>query len=133
MIIYPQKIRTDIGVFNSVAPKPLPTSIQHLKKPKLCPFPVLTFIGRKDILDQMSKYFAPNCESRHIFVLHGLGGSGKSQLAYKFLEDSQAGGDKRYVSLNHQIIAVHYLQFQSLASLTYSILMPPMSTHFKQI
>ncbi|KAJ7292146.1 hypothetical protein C8J57DRAFT_1458652 [Mycena rebaudengoi] len=28
--------------------------------------------------------------SQHIFVLHGLRGSGKSQLAFKFLQDSQA-------------------------------------------
>jgi hypothetical protein len=26
---------------------------------------------------------------RHIFVLHGLGGAGKSQIAYKFIEESQ--------------------------------------------
>jgi len=118
MIIYPQKIRTDISVFNSVAPKPLATSIPHLKKRKLCPFPVLTFIGRKDILDQMSKYFASNCGSRHIFVLHGLGGSGKSQLAYKFLEDSQAGGDKWYViespNYNCSLFTILILSFSDI-------------------
>lgn len=29
-------------------------------------------------------------DKQRVFVLHGLGGSGKSQLAYKFVEESQA-------------------------------------------
>ena len=38
----------------------------------------------------MSQYFYSGHKAQHVFVLHGLGGSGKSQLALKFLEDSQA-------------------------------------------
>jgi excinuclease UvrABC ATPase subunit len=52
------------------------------------------FTGRKAILDKMCQYFDAGYRSQHIFVLHGLGGSGKSQIAFKFLEDSQA--NKRY-------------------------------------
>ncbi|KAF7365906.1 FabD/lysophospholipase-like protein [Mycena venus] len=57
---------------------------------KLCPMPVSFFTGRKDILQKMSQYFDRDQGSmQHIFVLHGLGGSGKSQLAFKFLEESK--------------------------------------------
>ena len=38
----------------------------------------------------MCQYFDSGHTSQHVFVLHGLGGSGKSQIAFKFLEDSQA-------------------------------------------
>ncbi|KAJ7470004.1 P-loop containing nucleoside triphosphate hydrolase protein [Mycena galericulata] len=61
------------------------------KDRKLCPLPVSSFTGRKDILQKMCHYFDSDRGSvQHIFVLHGLGGSGKSQLAFKFVHDSQA-------------------------------------------
>jgi len=63
----------------------------HVKKRTLCPRPVESFTGRLDILDKMQRYYDSNTKSRHVFVLHGLGGSGKSQLAFKFLHDCQAG------------------------------------------
>ena len=71
-------------------------SIGQLKIHKICPLPVKSFIGRKEILDKMGQYFDTSYKGQHIFVLHGLGGSGKSQLAFKFLEDSR--NDHRYDS-----------------------------------
>jgi len=62
----------------------------HLKVVKISPLPVKSFTGRKEILDKMSQYFYSGHKAQHVFVLHGLGGAGKSQLAFKFLEDSQA-------------------------------------------
>ena len=56
---------------------------------KVCPLPVKSFIGRKEILDKMCQYFDSCQKGQHVFVLHGLGGSGKSQLAFKFLEESK--------------------------------------------
>src|SRR6266568_2658582 len=73
-----------------VSPRPqqcLP--ISQLKVQKICPLPVKSFIGRKKILDKMCHYFDTDHKGQHVFVLHGLGGSGKSQLAFKFLEDSK--------------------------------------------
>ena len=64
--------------------------IGDIKEPKICPLPVKYFTGQKKILDKMSQYFDSDHKSQHIFVLHGLGGAGKSQLAFKFLENSQA-------------------------------------------
>ena len=59
-----------------------------------------SFIGRKDILDQMRSYFDTENTSQSIFVLHGLGGAGKSQLAFKFIEESKG---KRYTNQVHDI------------------------------
>ncbi|KAF8586125.1 TPR-like protein, partial [Ramaria rubella] len=56
---------------------------------KACPPPVNIFTGRQDILNQMHGYFSNDIGKRHIFVLYGLGGAGKSQIAYKFVEISQ--------------------------------------------
>ncbi|KAJ7814898.1 hypothetical protein B0H14DRAFT_3149270 [Mycena olivaceomarginata] len=67
-----------------------PLHAMRQKDHKLCPLPVSSFTGRKDILQEMHQHFDCNRGSRHIFVLHGLGGSGKSELAFKFLQDSQA-------------------------------------------
>ncbi|KAJ7458797.1 P-loop containing nucleoside triphosphate hydrolase protein [Mycena galericulata] len=68
-----------------------------MKDHKLCPLPVSSFTGRKDILERMGHYFDRDLGSmQHIFVLHGLGGSGKSQLAFKFVHDSQAQAIHRF-------------------------------------
>ena len=73
-----------------VSPRPPKSQpIGHLKVPKTCPLPVKSFTGRKEILDIMCQYFNSGHKSQHVFVLHGLGGSGKSQLAFKFLDDNQ--------------------------------------------
>jgi len=42
----------------------------------------------------MQTYFDTDSESQRIFVLYGLGGTGKSQLAFKFIDESQK--TKRY-------------------------------------
>jgi hypothetical protein len=73
-----------------VSPRPAQSQpIGHLKMPKTCPLPVKSFTGRKEILDKIHQYFNSGHKSQHVFVLHGLGGAGKSQLAFKFLDDSQ--------------------------------------------
>jgi hypothetical protein len=76
------------------SPTPRVESIQHAKDRKLCPLPVPSFTGRNEILEKMKKYFDSDVEFQRVFVLHGLGGSGKSQIAFKFLQESQA--NKRY-------------------------------------
>ncbi|KAJ7347979.1 FabD/lysophospholipase-like protein [Mycena albidolilacea] len=50
-----------------------------------CPPPSQIFQGRQDILTRMEEYFSRDIGERHIYVLHGLGGSGKTQIALKFL------------------------------------------------
>jgi putative protein kinase ArgK-like GTPase of G3E family len=57
---------------------------------KRCPPPSPTYTGRQDILRPMHAFFSTNVGKRHVLALHGLGGAGKSQTAYKFIEESQA-------------------------------------------
>ncbi|KAF8217385.1 hypothetical protein K438DRAFT_1701902 [Mycena galopus ATCC 62051] len=51
-----------------------------------CPPPSQIFQGRQDILEKMDEYFSKDPEQRCTYVLHGLGGSGKTQIALKFLD-----------------------------------------------
>ncbi|KAJ7624508.1 P-loop containing nucleoside triphosphate hydrolase protein, partial [Roridomyces roridus] len=53
-----------------------------------CPPPSRIFQGRRTILQQMEAFFNDGTPKQHIFLLHGLGGSGKTQIALKFIEDS---------------------------------------------
>ncbi|EUC66976.1 nephrocystin-3 protein [Rhizoctonia solani AG-3 Rhs1AP] len=51
-----------------------------------CPLPSPAFVGQKDALTQMENSFWDGVEGRHVFVLYGLGGGGKTQLALKFAQ-----------------------------------------------
>ncbi|KAJ7447413.1 P-loop containing nucleoside triphosphate hydrolase protein, partial [Mycena latifolia] len=55
---------------------------------KVCSPPTFHFTGREDILSAMEKYFNSDIGQRHIFLLHGLGGTGKSQIAFKFVKQA---------------------------------------------
>ncbi|KAF8594629.1 TPR-like protein, partial [Ceratobasidium sp. AG-I] len=56
-----------------------------------CPPPSRVFTGRQNILDQMDSYFSQAVSlERRLFVLHGLGGAGKTQLALKFVQSHKA-------------------------------------------
>ncbi|KAK7007364.1 P-loop containing nucleoside triphosphate hydrolase protein, partial [Favolaschia claudopus] len=54
-----------------------------------CPLAVPTFTGRQENLQEIHQFFDGDQRTRLVFVLHGLGGSGKSQLAFKFVEEAQ--------------------------------------------
>ena len=41
----------------------------------------------------MHAYFSSDVGKRHVFVLHGLGGAGKSQIAFKFVEECQVDAE----------------------------------------
>ncbi|KAJ7099098.1 P-loop containing nucleoside triphosphate hydrolase protein [Mycena epipterygia] len=53
-----------------------------------CPPPSRIFHGRQTILQQMHQYFVQTTGKQDIFLLHGLGGSGKTQIALKFIAES---------------------------------------------
>jgi len=78
-------IVTQIIVYPA-SPGPVHEPTRRQTERKLCPPPVASFIGQNDILNKMCTYFDSDSMSQHIFVLYGLGGAGKSQLAYKFIE-----------------------------------------------
>lgn len=64
------------------------TVVQAARQMKNCPPPSRIFQGRRTILDQMTQFFAQSIGNQHIYVLHGLGGAGKTQIALKFIKDS---------------------------------------------
>ncbi|KAJ6547944.1 hypothetical protein DFH09DRAFT_1281699 [Mycena vulgaris] len=51
-----------------------------------CPPPSRIFHGRQNILDKMHKFFEQDLDKQHIYLLHGLGGAGKTQIGLKFIE-----------------------------------------------
>jgi hypothetical protein len=53
-----------------------------------CPPPSRIFCGRQDIMNQMIEYFGQRLQKQQVFLLHGLGGAGKSQIALKFIQES---------------------------------------------
>ena len=64
---------------------------------KRCPLSVHTFTGRSDILAQMHECFSNDSQDQHMFVLYGLGGAGKTQVALKFVEMCQKETVPRWV------------------------------------
>ncbi|CAE6429115.1 unnamed protein product [Rhizoctonia solani] len=52
-----------------------------------CPLPSGRFVGREDRREMVQLYFTRASEGRHVFVLYGLGGSGKTQIALKCAEE----------------------------------------------
>ncbi|KAJ6503124.1 hypothetical protein DFH09DRAFT_1289487 [Mycena vulgaris] len=55
-----------------------------------CPPPSRIFHGRQNILDKMHKFFEQDLNKQHIYLLHGLGGAGKTQVGLKFIEELSA-------------------------------------------
>ncbi|KAJ6471667.1 hypothetical protein DFH09DRAFT_1220144, partial [Mycena vulgaris] len=53
-----------------------------------CPPPTRIFHGRQTILDKMNQYFTQSKGVQNIFLLHGLGGAGKTQISLKFIQES---------------------------------------------
>ncbi|KAJ7252003.1 hypothetical protein C8J57DRAFT_1723023 [Mycena rebaudengoi] len=93
-----EQLRSDfmlisMAQLNSVAPlnanasvpvtQPLPPFVTNV-----CPPPSRMFHGRRDILDKLHAYFSQDIGRRHISLLHGLGGAGKTQICLKFLDET---------------------------------------------
>ncbi|KAJ6503127.1 hypothetical protein DFH09DRAFT_1102067 [Mycena vulgaris] len=55
-----------------------------------CLPPSRIFHGRQNILDRMQQFFTQDLGNQHIFLLYGLGGAGKTQIALKFIEELSA-------------------------------------------
>ncbi|KAF8177973.1 hypothetical protein K438DRAFT_1284673 [Mycena galopus ATCC 62051] len=62
-----------------------------------CPPPSRNFQGRRIILDKMHQFFDQGTNKQHIYVLYGLGGAGKTQIALKFIEESTCFRDQLFV------------------------------------
>ncbi|KAF8194714.1 P-loop containing nucleoside triphosphate hydrolase protein [Mycena galopus ATCC 62051] len=55
-----------------------------------CPPPSRIFQGRRNILEKMHNFFTSNMGTQHIYVLHGLGGAGKTQIALKCINEASS-------------------------------------------
>ncbi|KAJ6564965.1 hypothetical protein DFH09DRAFT_473958 [Mycena vulgaris] len=70
-----------MGIAPNVAATPTPQTITK------CPPPSRIFHGRNNILDKMYQFFKQDLDEQHIYLLYGLGGAGKTQIALKFIEE----------------------------------------------
>ncbi|KAJ7820363.1 P-loop containing nucleoside triphosphate hydrolase protein [Mycena leptocephala] len=62
-----------------------------------CPLPSRIFRGRQAILDKMYEFFNQDIGRQHIYVLHGLGGAGKTQIGLKFVNNSSHFTEKFFL------------------------------------
>ncbi|KAJ7921628.1 P-loop containing nucleoside triphosphate hydrolase protein, partial [Mycena leptocephala] len=62
-----------------------------------CPPPSRIFLGRQIILGKMHQYFNQDLGKRLIYVLYGLGGTGKTQITLKFIEESSHFTDRFFL------------------------------------
>ncbi|KAJ7763489.1 P-loop containing nucleoside triphosphate hydrolase protein [Mycena metata] len=67
---------------------PNPLAVQVPLNTNNCPPATRIFQGREKILVKMKEFLESNTTQQHIYVLHGLGGAGKTQIALKFIQDS---------------------------------------------
>lgn len=75
----------------------------------ICPLPNPDFTGRADVLSQMHAFFESGVGKQRVFGLYGMGGAGKSQLVFKFVDEWQSSeGKKRYLYFNTKIEFVIY-------------------------
>ena len=69
----------------------------HIKQ---CPHSTSIYTGRSAILDALNTFYC-SVGKRHVMVLYGMGGGGKSQIGYKFVEQCQATEKtKRYMVID---------------------------------
>ncbi|KAJ7811658.1 acyl transferase/acyl hydrolase/lysophospholipase [Mycena leptocephala] len=79
-------VKSLVEKIGRVSTQSLSKNCFHVGAGDICPPPSRIFQGRQDILAKMDEYFSKDVGERHIYVLHGLGGSGKTEIALKFLD-----------------------------------------------
>jgi hypothetical protein len=62
--------------------------VQTTQQINNCPAPSRIFHGRLAILEKMHEFFKQDIRTQHIYLLHGLGGAGKTQIGLKFIKNS---------------------------------------------
>ncbi|KAJ7452633.1 hypothetical protein FB451DRAFT_1523796 [Mycena latifolia] len=77
------------------------SSTQVTQSTTICPSPSRIFHGRRVVLDHMHQFFKEDSGKQHIFLLYGLGGAGKTQIALKFIEESLSQRVNRDQTLDH--------------------------------
>jgi len=85
----------DINIYQIANPTDIPKLVADKDSTityKLMPCGNPLFTGRSGYLKKLRQYFAPRDDSRprRLFLLHGMGGVGKTQISLKFVEDNSA-------------------------------------------
>jgi hypothetical protein len=88
-VISPSNILISIVLLHSDLGLSDITVVQAARQMNNCPPPSRIFQGRQTILDKMNRFFAQDIGKQQIYVLHGLGGAGKTQIALRFINLSQ--------------------------------------------
>ncbi|KAF8179807.1 hypothetical protein K438DRAFT_1842852 [Mycena galopus ATCC 62051] len=89
--------RVHITAQNVTNIHPSPAMVQASQVLNHCPPPSKNFQGRQAILNEMHQFFAQVTGAEHIYVLYGLGGAGKTQIALKVIADSTGFTDRLLV------------------------------------
>ncbi|KAF8179804.1 hypothetical protein K438DRAFT_1725767 [Mycena galopus ATCC 62051] len=89
--------RVHITAQNVTNVHPRPAVVQASQVLNHCPPPSKNFQRRQAILSEMHQFFAQVTGAEHIFVLYGLGGAGKTQIALKVIADSTQFTDRLLV------------------------------------
>ncbi|KAJ6484623.1 hypothetical protein C8R45DRAFT_1075104 [Mycena sanguinolenta] len=71
-----------------------PEVVQGSRVMNHCPPASRNFHGRRTILDAMHQFFVQDTRKQKIYVLYGLGGAGKTQIALRFIEESTCFTDQ---------------------------------------
>ncbi|KAJ7742907.1 hypothetical protein B0H16DRAFT_1728061 [Mycena metata] len=77
-----------VDEMHAIITAPSFTVVKAVENINNCPPPSRIFQGRQAILDKMHLFFNTDSGEQHIYVLHGLGGAGKTQIALKFIQES---------------------------------------------
>ncbi|KAJ7099158.1 P-loop containing nucleoside triphosphate hydrolase protein [Mycena epipterygia] len=83
-----RELRSNFMVFNLIQISADVPVVQVPQQINNCPPPSRIFHGRQIILQQIHQYFVQTTGKQDIFLLHGLGGAGKTQIALKFIAES---------------------------------------------
>ncbi|KAJ7823913.1 hypothetical protein B0H13DRAFT_341419 [Mycena leptocephala] len=87
----------NLNYFHTTMMPPSISADQAAQQINNCPPPSRIFHGRRAILNKMHQFFNQNIGKQHIYVLHGLGGAGKTQIGLKFINDSSLFTDKFFL------------------------------------
>ncbi|KAJ7820291.1 hypothetical protein B0H13DRAFT_2451881 [Mycena leptocephala] len=91
-------LRLLTGPFGETAPPVIGVSADRTAQQiNNCPLPSRIFRGRQAILDKMYEFFNQDIGRQHIYVLHGLGGAGKTQIGLKFVNNSSHFTEKFFL------------------------------------
>ncbi|KAJ7854241.1 hypothetical protein B0H13DRAFT_1189095 [Mycena leptocephala] len=72
-------------------------TVQAAQQMNNCPPPSRIFQGRQIILNKMTQFLSQSIGNQQIYVLHGLGGAGKTQITLKFINKSSQFTDKFFL------------------------------------